>query len=160
MDGSAERGRRGVRRSRRVRSIGDGEAVEAEGVIAAWIVGDEDDQAEVVGQDVGEFEPPAVVLHPLPAGLVGLIPADWEADGLVDFGDGIAWLEDDKLDCLAQGLVSHVVELPRAKADQGAEFGVEGGVGQRGREPPRISRRLQLLSRIEPDEQDNEQVCA
>ena len=48
------------------------------------MVGHEDQHPEVVGQHVGQLEPCAVVVHPLVAGLVGLLPEDGEPYGGVD----------------------------------------------------------------------------
>lgn len=39
------------------RSVGNAQAVEAEGVVGVGMVGHEDQHSEVVGEDVGQLEP-------------------------------------------------------------------------------------------------------
>ena len=51
--------------------VADGEVVKGEGDVGAGI-GDENEQAEVVAQDVASFNHRSVIAHPLEAGLVGL----------------------------------------------------------------------------------------
>lgn len=89
--------------SGRVFSVCDASAVEEEGVVGVGMVRHEHEQAEVVGQDVGEF--PAIagmLVHPFPAGLLGLIPTDREAHRLVDDLGGVAGLNGDDLKNLAE----------------------------------------------------------
>lgn len=108
----------------KVGPVGDGQAVEAKGRVCAWIVSNEDQQAEVLGEGVAKLEPPSVVMHPLIARLVRLVPRYWEAHRSVNLTWGVAGLDDDELDGLAKGLASHVVELSSTEVDQGAELGV------------------------------------
>ena len=83
------------------------------------MVRDEDQHAEVVGEDVGQLEPGPVVVEPFPAGLLGLVPANRKANRLVDDLGLIAGLDDDELKDLAEGASAVGVYLPDTKADQG-----------------------------------------
>jgi len=61
-----------------------------------------------------------VVVEPLPAGLLGLVPADGEAYGGVDGLGWIAWLDHYDLESFAKGAATICVHLPDTKSDQGA----------------------------------------
>lgn len=78
------------------------------------------------------LKPWAVVVEPLPAGLLRLIPTDREADGLMDDFRRIAGLNDDYLQDVLEGASPVGVDLPDPKANDGAYVGVEGRVGQGG----------------------------
>lgn len=114
------------------RAVGEAKAVEAQSVVGVRVVGDEHQHPKVVGQDVGQLEPRGVVVEPLPAGLLGLVPADGKADGVVDYLWRIAGLDDDDLEDFPKGSTSIGVHLPDPQADQGAEVGVQGRVSEGG----------------------------
>lgn len=109
---------------RRRRAVGEAVAIEEQCGVGVGVVGDEDQEAEVVGQNVGELEPRAVVVQPLEPGLLGLVPADGEANRRIDDLGRVAGLDDDDLEDLAKGPTAVGVHLPDPEGDQGAQGGI------------------------------------
>ena len=120
--------------SGRVFAVCDASAVEEEGVVGVGMVRDKNQQSERVRQDVGQLEPRAVIVHSLKAGLVGLVRRYRKADGIMNNLGQIARIDDDDLEDIAERKPAVSVHLPDAKANQGAQGGIEGGVGEGGRD--------------------------
>jgi len=86
---------------------------------------DKDEGAVVAPASVSDLEPQAVILDPLVAGLLGIIPRDGEAERLVDDLQAVAAFDDNEPDIFTKWPVVRDAEQQSAPSDQGAQIGVD-----------------------------------